>query len=213
MTRNNNRQRWSGLRPGESLGERVVLSHLPRNANVNAVVEHARDPDVEATRWLPIPSACPRDAARRVVAEFRTGWGGRFGLTFVISDLAGEAFLGVISLARHSNDTGEISYGVAPARRNRGLPTRAAKLLALWSFEELGLRRVETRTGARYPASRRVAEKAGFSCERVDRTRVLATGEEYDDVVHTLRVASTLSSLRETISAKLKQGHDRGEQT
>ncbi len=179
-----------GNEPGKSestrspLTDGTVLLRLPRDSDIAAVFDYGQDLDIEETAWLPIPAPCPYEVARCVVGEFKQGWNGRFGFTFVISDPTGDEFLGVIMLARHGTDIGEISYGMAPRHRNRGFATRAAKLVAGWAFDHLGLKRVEIRAGIQNVASQRVAEKANFSREGVVRARIPATGEEYDDVVY-----------------------------
>lgn len=63
----------------------------------------------------------------------------------------------------------EIGYGVAPARRGRGLAT-AAVLLVLQDLAGRGVRAVRAETSPGNPASGRVLQKAGFAVvgERVD---------------------------------------------
>lgn len=63
----------------------------------------------------------------------------------------------------------EIGYGVAPARRGRGIAT-AAVLLVLEELAARGLMQVTAETSPGNPASGRVLQKAGFAVvgERVD---------------------------------------------
>ena len=58
---------------------------------------------------------------------------------------------------------GEIGYWVTAEARGRGIATRAVHLLAGWARDELGLTRIEILPHKDNPASRRVAEKAGFT--------------------------------------------------
>lgn len=78
----------------------------------------------------------------------------------------------------------ELAYGVAHRRRRAGPATRAVRLVAAWAFAQLGLARTETCVtvrGLQGQASRRVAEKAGFSYEGTRRSFVPATGISYED--------------------------------
>jgi RimJ/RimL family protein N-acetyltransferase len=58
---------------------------------------------------------------------------------------------------------GEIGYWVAPGARGRGVATRAVGLLHEWAVRELGLRRIEILPHAGNAASRRVAERCGYT--------------------------------------------------
>jgi RimJ/RimL family protein N-acetyltransferase len=171
---------------GLPISDGAVRLRLPRDSDVAAVVTHGQEPDIEVTRWLPIPYPCPEEAARGLIDDFQQGWNGRCGLTLVIADPATDEFLGVIWLARRGDDMAEVSYGLAPRHRGRGIATRAVRLVERWCFEHAGPERLEIRTDVTNLASQRVAEKAGFTREGVVRTVVPSTGEEYEDVVYSL---------------------------
>ena len=134
-----------------------------RHGGARYLSSRSGNPDVARTYWLPLFAPCSEALVRRLVAEFGAGWRGRFGRTPVISDPAGEAFLGVIMLRREGADAAELSCGVAPRQRNRGLATRAVRLLARWAFAAPGPRRLEIRTTVGKAAARRVAERARFA--------------------------------------------------
>jgi RimJ/RimL family protein N-acetyltransferase len=59
----------------------------------------------------------------------------------------------------------EISYAVAPAARGFGVAAEAVDALAVALILEHGFQRVELRVAPGNTASRRVAEKAGFTYE------------------------------------------------
>jgi RimJ/RimL family protein N-acetyltransferase len=79
--------------------------------------------------------------------------------------------VGQISLRRIdlSDAAGEVSYWVLPAARGRRVAPRALAALAGWSFEQLGLHRVELCHSTRNSASCRVATRAGFVAEGTKR--------------------------------------------
>jgi RimJ/RimL family protein N-acetyltransferase len=95
--------------------------------------------------------------------------------------------IGVLFLRPRERDSVELSYGVAPAHRNRGVATSAVSLVAGWCLDELAAARVELRIGQGNLASQRVAAKAGFRREGIVRSSVAATGIDYDDLLFVRR--------------------------
>jgi RimJ/RimL family protein N-acetyltransferase len=59
----------------------------------------------------------------------------------------------------------ELTYWVAPHARGRGVAVGAVQAALRWAFADLGLRRVQLFHAVENVASRRVAEKAGFTLE------------------------------------------------
>jgi RimJ/RimL family protein N-acetyltransferase len=59
----------------------------------------------------------------------------------------------------------EIGYWMAAEARGRGIGTRATRLLAEWALTSLGLERLELLAHPDNEASRRLAERAGFTRE------------------------------------------------
>jgi hypothetical protein len=77
----------------------------------------------------------------------------------------------------------ELGYWLGPWARGRGVATRAVKLLARWSFEQLGLERLALHTSSDNLASQAVAGRAGFTREGVLRSWEERHGERADIVV------------------------------
>jgi RimJ/RimL family protein N-acetyltransferase len=171
--------------PTEPLSDGKVVVRLPHDWDIEALVRYGDDPDVAETIWVPIPTPCPRDVAARRLAEFRNGWEQekRFGPALIIATAGTDEMIGVIFLRVREHESVELTYGVAPGFRNRGVATAAAVLVSGWCLEELGASRVELRIGQSNLASQRVAAKAGFSREGIVRSHIAATGMDYEDLL------------------------------
>lgn len=159
----------------------------PRADDAESIYAYAHDPDQEQTYWLPIAFQPSREVVRQFVEELGKGWSGREGLAVIVAAPTSDTLIGLLTFSRWSEvDVAEVTYGVAPASRNRGVATHALELVAPWAFANLGLRRLELHINATHIVSQRVAAKAGFTRQSVVHARVPATGEEYDDIIYAL---------------------------
>lgn len=86
-----------------------------------------------------------------------------------------DSVLGQVSLRTINLDDGaaEVSYWVLPRARGRRIAQRALETVTNWSFEVLGLHRMEINHSTHNPASCRVAERAGYLAEGVKRSEAL----------------------------------------
>jgi RimJ/RimL family protein N-acetyltransferase len=175
--------------PTEPLNDGKVVLRLPHDRDIEALVRYGDDPDVAETIWVPIPTPCPRDVAAVRLAEFKNAWEqeNRFGSTLIIATAEGDEMIGVVFLRVRENESIEVTYGVAPAYRNRGIATAAVVLVSEWCLEELAAARVELRIDQSNLASQRVAAKAGFPREGIVRSHIAATGRDYDDLLFVRR--------------------------
>jgi RimJ/RimL family protein N-acetyltransferase len=174
------------LKPPESpLSDGTVVVRLPNDHDVEALVRYGDDPDIAETIWVPIPTPCPREVAAERIVDFTTGWESenRFGPALIVAAADTAEMIGVVFLRRREHGSVELSYGVAPAHRNRGVATAALPLVTAWCLDELAAVRVELRISRSNDASQRVAEKAGFTREGIVRSRVDATATAYDDLL------------------------------
>lgn len=85
--------------------------------------------------------------------------------------------------------TGWFSYWVAADQRRRGLAGRAAATVADWALDVLGLHRLELGHRVDNTASGRVAERAGFVAEGLEREKFSDDGARHD-----VRTMARLSS-------------------
>jgi RimJ/RimL family protein N-acetyltransferase len=91
--------------------------------------------------------------------------------------------LGLAALMRITPDMGVIEVGhiaYAPALQRTPLGTEAQYLLARYAFETLGYRRYEWKCNALNTASRRAAERYGFTFEGIFRQHMIVKGENRD---------------------------------
>lgn len=124
--------------------------------------------DKQTQRWLPFPPAFDRVEAvawcTDLAAQRRdSGAGDHYGAVRREDDRL------VACVWTKRTDWGgrvsEISYAVAPEARGFGLAAEAVDALAIALLLEHGFQRIELRVAPGNVASRRVAEKAGFTYE------------------------------------------------
>lgn len=119
----------------------------------------------------------------RAAAAWRDGsWA-----VFRIAERATDQVVGGVNLRFADNQIAEISYFLRESARGRGMATRAVQLVARWAFDDLGIQRIELRAHPANEASRRVAERAGFSFEGIERaSRSWPDGTRFDSLVFSL---------------------------
>jgi RimJ/RimL family protein N-acetyltransferase len=191
----------------ESLGDgRVLLRHW-REEDVSQIVTGFGDPSVLARSWALVRPYTTADA-RDYLAADRTGRRAGDEIGFAIADPFEPArVFGGGSLYDVDRDQrrAAIGYWLAPAARGRGCATAAVMLAAGWALaptgrrpgadgrlgvgvgvgvgEGLGLGRLEITCAPDNLASRRVAERAGFTYEAHLRSHLVFRGERRDTLV------------------------------
>lgn len=174
---------FASLRPGDEQCPRTTWWPTPvvegatiwlrplTDADAPRIVEACTDP--ESRRWLrSLPDPYTLDTAQRFVRD--TGLDASRGrrVTWAVADRADDRLLGTVAVFRlddRFNPTGgEIGYWTHPDARGAGVMTEAVELLVAHAFtptDRGGLGRHRLQIGVAWPnaASRRVAEKAGFT--------------------------------------------------
>jgi RimJ/RimL family protein N-acetyltransferase len=112
-------------------------------------------------------------------------------LHLAIADDEDDHYLGEILLFLRTPEAGEvgigeIAYVVAPAARGSGIATVAVSALSEWAFARLRLERLQLSIRPDNLASRRVAEKAGYTYEGMLRSSKLIRGKRVDAAVYSL---------------------------
>jgi RimJ/RimL family protein N-acetyltransferase len=139
--------------PVEPLGDGAIVVRRSCERDVEALVRCGDDPDVAETVWLPIPRPCTPEAAVARLAEFERGWEqeNRYGPALVVAEARTDAMIGVLFLRLREHGSVELSYGVAPAHRNRGVATAALALVTRWCLEQLAAARVRASDRRKQP--------------------------------------------------------------
>jgi RimJ/RimL family protein N-acetyltransferase len=144
--------------------------------DVATVTEACRDP--ELARWIPVPVPYTEEDAREYIATVREA-------RAIVDARTGE-LLGSIGWRVVDQGNVQIGYWVKREARGRGVATTALRLLAGWALDELGAERVQLLAEPGNHASRRVAEKAGFTAEGTLRRYLDVRGERRDGIMFAL---------------------------
>jgi RimJ/RimL family protein N-acetyltransferase len=156
--------------PNPPLSDGVVtLRPWGEDGDVEALVAACNDRAIAEFLDI-IPSPYTENDAREYIERTREGWSAETTSNFAIL-LDGKPVGSIgVSWKRPQEGVAEVGYWVAPEARGEGVGTRALKLAARWALEERGMERLQLRADERNPASRRVAEKAGFTQEGILRS-------------------------------------------
>ena len=173
---------------GPAYSQRVELrdGHLVlrpwREEDAPDVYAACQDPDIQ--RWIPaIPRPYTLEHARAYVRGEATPNDARGFAVDVGGRVAGAIGMRVDDV----NRIGHIGYWCAPDARNRGVTTRALRLVCRLGLDDLGLERLELLTDLDNHASQRVAEKVGFRREGVLRSHLRhPDGRRRDSVMFSL---------------------------
>ncbi|MBQ1074665.1 GNAT family N-acetyltransferase [Micromonospora sp. C31] len=136
--------------------------------DLDAIVDTCRDP--ETIRWTSVPDPYERADAESYLHHTRGTWAGGSSACFVVAD-ADDRYVGTIDLRLSAADPllADVGFMADPRARGRGHLSAALTALGTWGFTTLGLARIEWRANVGNTASRRVAEKAGFTVEGIAR--------------------------------------------
>jgi RimJ/RimL family protein N-acetyltransferase len=143
----------------------AVTLRPPAERDRRAIVTAYTDPEI--VRWFGVPDPYfDADARRYIQRDAPQEWARGTEAIFVVAG-PGDTYVGSVDLRVSAQDpaAGEIGFLIAPQARGRGYATAAVRALAAWGFAELGLARIQWRAEVDNAASRRVAEKAGFTME------------------------------------------------
>ncbi|MEW2067704.1 GNAT family N-acetyltransferase [Streptomyces sp. NPDC007346] len=107
--------------------------------------------------------------------------GARTGYSWAVVGEEGDP-LGCVAVdaVTRIHDRGWVSYWTTEAARGRGVASAGVRALARWAFGELGLYRLELGHRTDNPASCRVAARAGFAVEGLERAKLRYGDVRYD---------------------------------
>lgn len=167
------------LTDGRLLLERFGQGDLP------ALVEACNDAEVH--RWLHLPEPYTARDGQEFLTHVRRAAVSGAELVHAVRD-GGGGLLGAVSLhlAEPRPGEAEVGYWVAAPARRSGVASAAVRLLAVWAFTHLPLRRIEILVDPANTASRGVAERAGAAPEGVRRAGIDRRGQRFDPLVYAL---------------------------
>ncbi|MBM7492633.1 RimJ/RimL family protein N-acetyltransferase [Micromonospora luteifusca] len=147
--------------------------------DLDAVVQTCRDP--ETIRWTTVPDPYEQADAQGFQVYSQDAWARGEAACFVVAD-PDDRYAGTIDLRLSPADAllADVGFMTAPAARGRGYMPAALVALSTWGCATLGLARIEWKANVGNTASRRVAEKAGFTFEGTARGGVQHRGERVD---------------------------------
>ena len=146
--------------------------------DTDAVFAAAQDPDIQ--RWTTIPSPYLAEHAESFTRQLvPDGWSNGSVFTFGVFLPQGE-LAGMIGLTRHPLNTAEIGFWATKEHRGHGYTAEAVAAVTRWAFTELSFDRVEWRAEVGNHASRKVAERTGFTFEGTLRSAITNAGTRRD---------------------------------
>jgi RimJ/RimL family protein N-acetyltransferase len=171
--------------PEPPLTDGEVLLRPWTRDDVPAVTAACRDPEIP--RWTVVPFEYQEHHAIEFISGREADRAAGRELSFGVVD-RDDRVLAAIGIANFDwpDLNAEIGYWVAPEARNRGVGTRAVRLLSRWAIEELGLERIELLANPANEASLRLALRAGYTREGTLRLYRKRHGVREDLVMHSL---------------------------
>ncbi|HET9173203.1 MAG TPA: GNAT family protein [Actinospica sp.] len=156
-------------------------------ADAPAVIAAYADPDIRHWHARSVDSEAE---ARALIECWRSGWAAESGAAWAVvrgeEGARGEAVLGRVALRRIDTAQGraECAYWIRPEARGDGVAGRALSTLTAWAFAEAGFHRLFLLHSTANEASCRVAAKAGFAPEGVERSSMLHSDGWHDMHMH-----------------------------
>jgi len=162
-------------------GSHVLLRPvIPDDAEALFALSHL--PDGDPAIWTYLPDG-PYESTEHLRERLTWAAGSEDPLFFTIVAPPGERPLGLAAYLRIAPEFGVIEIGhiwFGPPLQRTVAATEAIYLLARHAFDELGYRRLEWKCNALNAASRRAAERFGFTFEGVFRKHMIVKGRNRD---------------------------------
>ncbi|WEN13799.1 GNAT family N-acetyltransferase [Rhodanobacter sp. AS-Z3] len=158
-----------------------------RESDARLLVEAVDESVRSVGRWLPWCRAGYEVAdALSWVALCRAGWAAGEHFAFPIFDVASSQLLGGVGLNQINKQhrSANLGYWVRETCQRSGVAVAAARGIARFGFEQLGLARIEIVILPDNLASRTVAERLGARFEAVARQRLWINDHAHDAAVY-----------------------------
>lgn len=163
-------------------GEHVLVRPLNASSDAEALYTESHPSDGDAGIWTYLPDGPYQSAGhlRRMLAWAQTC---QDPLYFALVKLPEGRAAGMASYLRITPEFGVIEIGhiwLGETLRQTTAGSEAIYLLARHAFDDLGYRRLEWKCNALNAASRRAAERFGFTFEGVFRKHMVVKGRSRD---------------------------------
>ena len=159
--------------PDPQLSDGIVTLRPWREDDVDDLVT-CLDGEEEIVRWLDaVPQPYRETEARSWIEHSASAWKDGTSAPFAVTDATTGELVGSVGfgwVGEPDQRVGEVGYWMRRDVRDRGLTTRAVRLVSKWALTELRCERLQLRADERNLPSQRVAEKAGFTREGVLRS-------------------------------------------
>ena len=172
--------------PVEGLSDGVVRLRAMAEADIEAVIEACQDPEIP--RWTRVPEPYGEAEGRSWFEQQATAGSDGTMLNLLAVDAVTDELLGSVGIVRADWEEGrcELGYWIARERRGLGIATRGVRMLCDWIFDRLPVDRIEIHSEPGNAASRRVAERAGFTLEGILRSYFVNKGARRDAASYSL---------------------------
>ncbi|MDR3446825.1 MULTISPECIES: GNAT family N-acetyltransferase [unclassified Dyella] len=156
--------------------------------DADSLYEAARESHATVSPWMPwLRDNYSRDDSATWIATCQSNRERGDAYTFGIFDESGRA-LGDIGLNRidHTRGSANLGYWVRESAQGQGVAKRAARAIAAFGFEVLGLARIEIVAAVENVASRRTAESIGAHLDGISPNHILLRDEAVPAAVYSL---------------------------
>jgi RimJ/RimL family protein N-acetyltransferase len=148
----------------------------------------SHSPDGNAAIWTYLPYG-PYDNAAQLREVYEAAADGQDPIFFAVCPLPGEQPLGVAAYLNINPSSGTVEIGhvwFAGELQRTTAATEAIFLLARHAFDDLGYRRLEWKCNALNAASRRAAERFGFTFEGIFRKHMVTKARNRDSAWYSI---------------------------
>jgi RimJ/RimL family protein N-acetyltransferase len=166
----------------ELRGVHVVLRPIDADSDCAPLFYVSHPPEGDPRIWTYLPDG-PYEDVEQMHKVLRWAETAEDATYFAVVPLPGERPLGMAAYLRIVPEVGAIEIGhiwFGVALQRTAAATEAIYLLARHVFEDLGYRRLEWKCNALNAASRRAAERFGFTFEGVFRQHMVVKGRNRD---------------------------------
>jgi RimJ/RimL family protein N-acetyltransferase len=163
-------------------GRYVVIRPLEPDADTDALYAASHPPGGDRSIWTYLPTG-PYESPSAMREALAAQAASDDPLFFTLAPLPGERAGGIASYLRIAPEHGVIEIGhiwFGTAMQRTIAATESIYLLARRAFDELGYRRLEWKCNALNAASRRAADRFGFTFEGVFRNHMVVKGRNRD---------------------------------